>query len=370
MTQITEAHPKYMPQLDSLRAFAAVVVAYSHWLPDWCFGLPLGLNSVQLFFVLSGYLITDILVRARVGSSHGESFHILRSFYARRFLRIFPLYYGVILVVCIANIVPLRDTVVWNVTFLTNFHFFFRQACDGPLTHFWSLAVEEQFYLVWPFVLLFTPTRYLRVVIVTIIFVAMSYRVGISMAFPHVKLGWVLLIANLHSLGAGALLAVMGVNSKAAIQLSRWCLIIGVLGTIGLYGYGFVTPGYSSELLLQLQNICMICLFLWLVHAAAIGFRGPLGTFLENPVLISLGTVSYGIYVIHNLAPYLLKYLSDTLGIEEITAGMPRILFLAVITLVCAYASWYLYEKPINSYKRYFPYLPRPITLGENKGHP
>src|SRR5688572_12800478 len=90
----------HMPQLDGVRAFAFLMVALSHWIPDiYQFDIPLG-TGVQLFFVLSGFLITGILLRNRPDET-GESLGgVLRAFYARRFLRIFPLYY-LVLVVCV-----------------------------------------------------------------------------------------------------------------------------------------------------------------------------------------------------------------------------------------------------------------------------
>jgi len=359
MDKPIETQDKYMPQLDCLRAIAVASVAYNHWLPDWTFNLPFGNSGVQLFFVLSGFLITGILVRARSACSNGGRFHVLRSFYARRFLRIFPLYYGVVLVACLADVEPFRETVLWNVTYTTNFYLFFRQDFHLWISHFWSLAVEEQFYLVWPFVMLFAPVRRLKSIIVATITLAIVYRVGIALAFPGVRLSGVLLIGNLHALGGGALLAVLCANSKAAIRLTRWCLIIGGCGTIILYGYGYAAPGPSSQVVLEFRHVCMISLFCWVTHAAAVGFRGRTKALFENPVLVSLGTVSYGIYILHNLATPALTHFADALGIDETVAGgIPRLLCLVAMTVGCAYLSWFLYEKPINSYKRYFPYRP------------
>lgn len=116
------ALPK-MPQLDALRAFAVLGVMYQHFAPSqkWLQYLPLARLGVQLFFVLSGFLITGILLVARERIACGESRTFeLRQFYARRFLRIFPLYYAVVLGGAIVGISGFRQPLFWHLAYLTN----------------------------------------------------------------------------------------------------------------------------------------------------------------------------------------------------------------------------------------------------------
>lgn len=147
--------PAYMPHLDGLRAFAVGLVIYSHWMPGhYQFKLPWGSAGVQLFFVLSGFLITGILLRCRTSVARLSA---LRAFYVRRILRIFPLFYCVLLLAYVLNIEPVRETVFWHLPYLSNFYFFSIGRWDGDISHFWSLAVEEQFYLFWPAIVMFVP---------------------------------------------------------------------------------------------------------------------------------------------------------------------------------------------------------------------
>src|SRR5262245_45608829 len=144
--------PAHMPQLDSLRALAFFGVAVSHWLMAEFPLATLGGTGVQLFFVLSGFLITGILLdyrRAQESNTRLSAGSVLRTFYARRFLRIFPLFYGVIAVAVVLNTGPIRELWPWHALYASNFLYAANHPTAGdPFTHFWSLAVEEQFYFV------------------------------------------------------------------------------------------------------------------------------------------------------------------------------------------------------------------------------
>ena len=84
---------------------------------------------------------------------------LVASLLRRRFLRIFPLYYAVLFASFVIDLEPVRETIAWHVSYLSNFYFVKTQSWGGPISHFWSLDVEEQFYLFWPLVLLFVPSR-------------------------------------------------------------------------------------------------------------------------------------------------------------------------------------------------------------------
>ena len=155
----------YMPQLDSLRTIAVFGVMLHHFWPEAEIraGLTFGFLGVQLFFVLSGFLITGILLRGRevahrTQQSARKSFGL---FYARRFLRIFPLFYATLAVAWWVGLPEVRDSVFWHLAYASNIYFVHIGDWHGSISHLWSLAVEEQFYLVWPFIILLTPRRFL-----------------------------------------------------------------------------------------------------------------------------------------------------------------------------------------------------------------
>jgi peptidoglycan/LPS O-acetylase OafA/YrhL len=141
----------YMPQLDALRALGVFGVWFTHWgigtLPvlRW---IHWGEMGVQLFFVLSGYLITGILLRARDRADCGEGkWLVAKRFYVRRFLRICPIYYLTLLATAIV-IQHMREGFFWHLTYTSNIFFALRGRLDLIGAHFWTLSVEEQFYLV------------------------------------------------------------------------------------------------------------------------------------------------------------------------------------------------------------------------------
>lgn len=163
---VRQGSSTYMPQLDALRAIAVLAVMFHHFVParaQWPLfaAIPFGQLGVKLFFVLSGFLITGILLRARskLGDQPRAVLSALAGFYARRSLRIFPLYYLVIAVCLVLNVPPVRDELLWLATYTLNLRISYQGWYPEHVAHFWSLAVEEQFYLLWPWVVLFAPSR-------------------------------------------------------------------------------------------------------------------------------------------------------------------------------------------------------------------
>src|SRR5262249_38047027 len=151
----------YIPQLDAIRAIAVILVIIHHWLPEdsWINYTPNGRLGVNTFFVLSGFLITGILLRARdrLESKPGSSpAHMFRSFYVRRTLRIFPIYYLLLTVLWLLGDPELHHRPIPYISYTSNFLFFFGEYFPARLAHLWSLAVEEQFYLIWPWLMLLT----------------------------------------------------------------------------------------------------------------------------------------------------------------------------------------------------------------------
>src|SRR5262245_48027521 len=139
---------QHMPHLDGLRALAISAVLVEHFGGKALNALvPIGAGSigVNLFFTLSGFLITGILLESFGKGSNWQT--TLLNFYARRFLRLMPIFYVTLFALVLLDIRTLSDSWPWHAAYLSNVHIAF----GGEKTVFWSLAVEEQFYLVWPF---------------------------------------------------------------------------------------------------------------------------------------------------------------------------------------------------------------------------
>ena len=350
---------KEMPQLDSLRAIAVLMVFAHHWLPSsYRFGFPWGESGVDLFFVLSGFLITGILLKCRRYVEEGDqsALYTARQFYIRRSLRIWPLYFSVLILYAVIAQNHVNWLTPWLWTFTLNlYRTFLNPEWGGLLSHYWSLAVEEQFYLVWPWVILFVPRRWLLPVLIGA--VSIGTLTKIFMVFG----GWpdrairFFTLSCLDTLAFGALLAYL-VDRHNVITVARsksmtWLFWISLpLVIIGLTLQ--TTPGIAWERMVLFMT-AKACLFGWIIVNAAAGFRGALGRLLEFRPLMYLGKISFGLYVLHKPIPALLDMLG--LPIDQFPPLLSFVLY-AGIAVAIASLSWKFFEAPINGLKRRFPY--------------
>jgi peptidoglycan/LPS O-acetylase OafA/YrhL len=318
-----------IPQLDGLRAMAVTFVMAFHFIPGVDRFAPLGSMGVRLFFVLSGFLITRILLASR-RRAIGDA---LRTFYIRRSLRIFPVFYLVLAIAAVIGIGPVRDTIGWHVTYLTNVYLFDRGAWHGSISHLWSLAVEEQFYLVWPFLVLSLAERRLAPVIAVMVFVAPISRVVIGGPMNSV-----LPTSCLDSLGAGALLA-LPATRDAMVRIGRLVGLPLLAGALALRYAGMT--GVPLEVALDFGVSLSAA---WLVGSAAKGFTGTPGAVLEMRAVAYVGTISYGLYLFHGFMPYVLgRYVPGFVGMS----WPVRAALLTASTFMIAALSWRLFEAPI-----------------------
>ncbi|HEV2354761.1 MAG TPA: acyltransferase, partial [Puia sp.] len=286
--------------------------------------------------------------------SGGSKPLVLKQFYARRFLRIFPLFYATLLIAFLLQANSMRQTWYWHAGYLSNVYFYL-WGWHGQLSHFWSLAVEEQFYLLWPLLMVVLPRRFLLPAILFSIGLAPLFESGMD-AFhpghsPQVSAS-VLMPSCMDALGMGALLAYGARNKFPMKRLARLLLLAG---GVGYACWGF-SPGDRP-----IGRLAEVCVLGWLVYSAIEGFRGPFGWLLECPPMNYLGRISYGLYIIHNFAVSICVSLILRLGSPEwlvklYNIPVVRILMFASLTIGLAAYSWHRFEKPINRLKRHFPY--------------
>jgi peptidoglycan/LPS O-acetylase OafA/YrhL len=367
------ASARYRPQLDGLRAFAVLSVLVAHfWQPGpfpWILRqVDPGFLGVRLFFVLSGFLITRILIECRDHAEAAAANRLLmvRQFYGRRVLRIFPLYYFIVLVGILADVRPARDMWPWLVTYTSNFYTALWQQNPAYFGHFWTLAVEEQFYLVWPWLVIFTPRRWLMVVV--------SVAVGVAPVFRDVTLGrdaWgTLPWASLDTLGLGAMLAIlMHQTTRPDVtyrRLQRLVLPIGLAGYLALHA---LAERDGDRVLVAFHEIAYGGVCCWFVASVDQGLKGPAGRLLGWSPLVYLGKISYGIYAYHLFVPWLFASGFAPFPRQLPPHGGARFVIGTVATVGIASVSWHLFERPINRLKRYLPYgspaTSKAVTGGE-----
>lgn len=361
------ARGSHRPQLDALRCFAVLGVLVTHfWQPGPFPGIfaqvDFGFLGVRLFFVLSGFLITGILLEARDEADRAghARLPVLGRFYIRRVLRIFPLYYFIVLGGILVGVPAAREAWPWLLTYTSNFYEALQQRPVGYYGHFWTLAVEEQFYLVWPWLVLFAPRRWLAAIILAAVLVAPLYR---DLAVDVLKEdGWgTLPFGCLDTLGVGALLAIAfrDARSPQAVYaaLGRLVLPIGLLLFLALHWIALRTGNLRPLVAFHEIAYAMVCC--WLIAGAYRGFGGLAGRLLELRPVVYLGRISYGIYAYHMLMPWLLTRVFVRIGWEFPAPGPARLVIASAVTVAVAMASWRFFERPLNDLKRFVPYQRR-----------
>lgn len=350
----------YMPQLDGLRTIAVGLVIISHWIPSLAIFRQGAHIGVHLFFILSGFLITGILLESRqkaenLGLGVGS---ILKGFYARRFLRIFPLYYAVLFIMYAAGAPNVVDYFSWHLLYLTNFKVD-QVGWVGEASHLWSLAVEEQFYLVWPFVMLFAPRRYLIHAVVVFIIVSPAFQFFGGMYGTHQSISS-LPMSCFHSLGGGALLSFLSLSDVSLKKKAYYLLAISA----AIYA-GISLSGNTLTAVLFIKESALTITLMSIVYLCGSGMNNLAGSFLSTAPMLYLGKISYGLYILHNFVPYTSSLFLNKMGFSPMATFGP-IGFIAinlVVLIILASLSWYLFESRINTFKKHFPYLPRKGSL-------
>jgi peptidoglycan/LPS O-acetylase OafA/YrhL len=398
---------KRLPALDGLRGLAILLVMQLHFwgIAFGYAGLPptlavdrfmsrlfgVGWSGVDLFFVLSGFLITGILYDAK------RSYGYFRNFYARRFLRIFPLYYGFIALSLLvlpnfgrlagpAGVNQLRDTQVWYWTYMVNIGLATTQFHPHiPIAYgqFWSLAVEEQFYLLWPLVVLLFNRRTLLILCTALVFGALAVRVillePVSASFAIFNAPNVVLPARVDTLALGALLA-LALRGHEELAHYRQGAILVAAATFAVLATLFITHNGLSGFDRDVQTIGFSALALFyaalLLLVLTSGPGATLYRIFTHPTLTFLGRYSYAIYVVHLL-------IAIELAVEIARRGQVHTVFgsqipmnigvslaLTAISVTAAWLSWHLFEKQVLKLKRYVPYGREPIVEPSDSRQP
>jgi peptidoglycan/LPS O-acetylase OafA/YrhL len=357
----------YLKQLDGLRFIAVSMVLIDHWSGD-ALGFPISYLGVCMFFVLSGFLITRILLQAKqkdetLQRSHGFS---LKRFFIRRTVRIFPIYYLTIFLLFLLNEPPIREKIWWYLTYSTNIYIAIKQTWLGSSDHLWSLAVEEQFYLFFPFIVFFSPTRYLTKFLYGFITLSVLLRLFFFLNGTEWMTPYVLMPTCLDAFGIGGLLAYFFFNKNEHVKAfitNKTYLIISLVLYVGIVIWGKeFSEGHN------IINIVFLRFFesvfsLFMVGNAAYGFSGVTKSILENSISVYLGRISYGIYIYHKFI-FNVYHSSPSHPIVRVLNKLPviaenlplKIIFLYLITIAVSTVSWFLIEKPINKWKDNFGY--------------
>lgn len=366
----------HLPALDGLRGVAILLVLAHNFatvpLPPTLMGrmveeaLDLGWIGVQLFFVLSGFLITRILLQTQGASNYYSSF------FGRRVLRIFPLYYGALFVALV--VFPLFGAVspvlahdqahqIWLWLYLSNWAQLLNFD-SHVFPHFWSLAIEEQFYLLWPLLVRRRDGRQVLRLCLTIAMVSFVVRVTMLWQGASPESVYTNTVCRMDALALGAAVAAWlhlpGVAERifAKRQWLAWSsLALFAVGLVATHGYPRTLPmgqtlGYSW----------LACVFALIVLAAASGGEpGPEPPWIRVLTAVplrSLGRYSYGMYVFHKPLhdwigrPLLLHF--GLLKQPSHWVALGYVLVAALATLIVAMMSYHVFEAHVLALRRWF----------------
>jgi len=336
---------RHLPSLDGVRGIAVLLVlAYHAWPSPWT---AFGWTGVDLFFVLSGFLITGILFDGREDAQRG------RTFYIRRVLRILPLYYAVLALMFIvlplvhrppgAEYQQLARDQVWYWTYTSNWLFGLQRPPHfNYMNHFWSLAVEEQFYLMWPVIVWHTSRRTAMRIAAGAIVGAFVLRIVLASAGVWWLATYFLTPCRMDGLAVGALIALaLRAPGDPAVTARRVTdgMLRGAIGVaalavtvLALGRHGFAATARVPD---SMYLSAEAWIFGWLVSIAAT--HQP--RVLQWAPLRAAGKYSYGLYVIH---PFVLAFLTA----YWLNAGdFERGLGVVVISAALAWLSYNGYEK-------------------------
>ncbi len=345
------AHDSVAPRvdaLDGLRGAAVLAVVALH-----AGVFPWGWVGVDVFFVLSGFLITGILLDARTAGASGWSSYG-KPFYMRRFLRIVPLawtFLALLFLVApalgVLGRVPMREQ-LWYWGFISNWWLGLRSPASWMAGHFWSLAVEEQFYLCWPWIVLATPRHRLGTLLRVLLVAAFVVRIVVLVMQLPPQVGHIyqnLTLARMDGLVAGSLLALLerseGGLARHAAAARTWLVACGALFVL----LELFAPTRAFAYVLRYSAVAGVAAAALLLILASPG--GVATRVLGMRWLRWTGTRSYGVYLIH--LPVVLW-----LGARGLAPAVVLVAGLAV-TLALAAMSWDLLERPLLAHKRRWP---------------
>jgi len=379
MTSDRPAPLRHIPELDAVRGIAFLLVFWAHlWpgAPGWTWLNTLaryGWAGVDLFFVLSGFLITSILWHDR------KAPHYFLNFYARRVLRILPAFYLLFLVLWLLNgarggleapggqqlALPsvLPHHALLYLFMLANLSAAIYGGLYAPLDVTWSLSVEEHFYALWPLVVRRLKLRSLVILLFVILLIEPVLRyIALRSGFTDEQV-YILTPFRLGGLALGSLLALALANDLVSVRglrnAARWTLLIGGTGFLIAGAGGWIVPASESARRGTLIYTLIALLMTALLITAL--FPGRLGqAVFRLRSLQYIGKISYGCYLFHWICAVIVNALLRRFGYQitwnETPIGQCVAYVLAVlaVTLLTCTVIWRVIERPILGLKRYF----------------
>lgn len=353
----------YRAEIDGIRAIAVISVIFYH-LQIYVMDHQIfsgGYIGVDVFFVISGYLITSILIND-LNSSHKFPFS-LKYFYQRRIRRILPaLIFVIIFSIPFAwffllpiNLVDFSKSILSIFGFSSNFYFWYsgnqygaEESLLKPLLHTWSLSIEEQYYLIFPFILLMI-YKFLRKFLFQFLFLGLILSLGISDwgSKTHPSFNFYILPTRSWELLAGSLLAYFEVKQKFRKKSKNLNFILSNLGLIlVLFSIFFFDGNTRHPSIYTTFPIVGVCLLIWFYDQ-----KNFFTKFLSLKIFVFIGLISYSLYLWH-FPVFAFARLSEYINQKQI-----NIFFIIILTISLSIISYYFIERPARNNKISFKNL-------------
>lgn len=368
---------KYIKGLDTLRAFAVCFVIIAHWGPHkfrsdiltffFTKILPNGIFGVDLFFVLSGYLITSILINAKENSPLEDRIGIIKTFYFRRTLRTFPIYFLLVLFVCVFNDEFVRSNILYFLTYTSNF-LAFKTKIWFSISHTWSLAVEEQFYLVWPWIIFFSPKKHLLKIIIFCCMLGITSSIIFQQYYG--SFFFILPLPCITALSIGALYAYSQSDTGFNKKVISILLALLPFGIVLFFVQQF---GYKLPFIRVANSIISINLLIYITNER---YNAITEFILNNRFFNYVGKISYGLYLYHAILPHyyyqFINYLNQSMNFSDYTIKIltyppPSYIIQLALLFIISHISYTYIEVKILKFKRHFVYARQKPNILLNK---
>lgn len=335
-------------QLDGWRAFAVLGVMWLHWAPSgWRGPIPFEIG-LFFFLTLTGYLITRNLLNQEASERVGRWWWVAGygRFLQKRAKRIVVPCYAAMVLAMIFRAPDLLAHPWWYFFHLSNWHMAFLEGWPCGTAHYWTLAIQVQFYLLWPLVIWWCPKTWRVGLMVVLVSATPVMRYVVESHFPEVKHSQVLTMCALDYFGLGAWFALM-VDAGNAWVLRRLTTV--AWWAFGGYAivYAFNEAGAPLPVLKYVQQTLLALAIIGLIHQSQLGYRGKLAWVLEHPLTQHISRLSYGLYLTHTIVPMMVGYgLGFLWHPDWVEVLLPvRLLVFSVVAWGIAYGFWYGFEK-------------------------
>jgi peptidoglycan/LPS O-acetylase OafA/YrhL len=338
--------------LDGWRAIAVFGVMWQHWAPAaWRGPFPFEIG-LYFFLTFSGFLITRGLLRDReAGATMDKPWRrmAIRHFLKRRAIRILIPCYAAMLFAWLVAAPDIRAHPLFYLTHTVNFHMARLPDFPSGTAHYWTLAIQVQFYLLWPVLIFSAPWRHMGKILLALGLVAPLSRVILVNYFPEILRPGAITTSTFDYFSAGGLLALALENGMKPgdrrLAIASW---IALVPYVILYHFDRIGEPVAG--IRHFQQTFVSVVFAGLISATLAGFRGPLGKLLDFPFIQQVGRLSYGFYLFHTPMPLFLGFILPWLWMPQVPTAVQLLCFF-IASWGAAWLCWRYLESPLDRFR-------------------